>query len=618
VTKYFEIINASLPHIYHSALVVAPKESIVWKLYESHALPLIRVVCGVPLSWGTNIVAATRSSQIEQAVWSPCNRFIAITWECARVVDVLDSTTLQCLQAFEPPKEISTGIRALAFSPDGYILTHSGVEFEGGKLHIVSWDLQTGGIVSIIRHKYESDLYGTKGDLTYSENGKMVGFSLNHNITIFNVTSGIHIHSHSLSAEILNIWAQGESLWFATIDETTIAIWEVGFTSDAVPTKVMALPIPGGGGDWFQYELVHPLFNLSKLIIDNLEAVQIWDVFNSKLLLEASAGDLGYPSFSPDGCFFASSTKSGVTLWKESPTGYILHKKLTNTTPSSVHISQDGKSVVGVTGHMIQLWHTEDFTTSPLTQAPQHTGNFLLDFSPDGMVAVVAMQKENTAIVLDLKSGVLQLTIDAGMEVLGLSVVGNKVFVLGKQKAVAWNLPTSDCVSNAQVTLKDSSQEMDFSIGEYQYIRSASISPNSHYVAYITAHFSLAIYSVSTGKIIFQTPTDGMILRFSPDSRDVWCAQDNGKAKMWRITDNLHKSGPFTIGIDYLPEGCPWESSCGYQITDDWWVLGPDGKRLLMLPPPWQSFATQWAWRGKFLAFVHSGLSEAVILDLNP
>ena len=37
VTGYFEIISASSPHIYHSALVAAPKDSIVRKLYESHS-----------------------------------------------------------------------------------------------------------------------------------------------------------------------------------------------------------------------------------------------------------------------------------------------------------------------------------------------------------------------------------------------------------------------------------------------------------------------------------------------------------------------------------------------------------------------------------------------------
>ena len=642
VTKYFEIISASSTHIYHSALVVAPKESIVWNLYGSHAHPFIRVVWGAPILWDTNIAAVTRPSKIKLAEWSPCNRFIAITWEGARMMDVLDSATLQQLQAFELPKDISANTMALAFSPDSHILTCSSIESWEGEVHIISWDLQTGGIVSIIRHKCAVYPYDSGGSLTYSENGKMlglypydsssnltssgnqkmVGFSQTCDITIFNVAAGIHIHSHSLSTRILNIWAQGESLWFATDDGATIVIWEVGFTSDATPTKVMALQIPGGSerDEQSSYKLAHPLLNPSKVIITNQQGVQIWDVLDSKSLLKDYTCNIGYPSFSPDGRFFASSIiPSQINLWKESPTGYILHKKLaSNAGLSSIHLSHDGKSIVVVTGHMIQLWDTEGFTTTPLTQAPHHTESFLLDFSPDRTVAVIAMQGDDTVMVLDLKSGILQLTIDTDMKVFGLRVIGNELFVIGKQKVVPWNLPISDCVPNARVTLKDSSQAMD--IKTNSPILSISISPNSHHVAFVSSNHwdNLGIYSVSTRKTLFKSTTDGTTLWFSPDGCDIWCADTEGKVEVWRIIDNLHQSGYFTIGIDHLPEGCPWGSSFGYQVTNDWWILGPGGKRLLMLPPPWQSYATQQVWKGKFLALLHRGLSEPVILDLNP
>jgi len=87
---------------------------------------------------------------------------------------------------------------------------------------------------------------------------------------------------------------------------------------------------------------------------------------------------------------------------------------------------------------------------------------------------------------------------------------------------------------------------------------------------------------------------------------------------VWRVIDKPHQPDHLKIGMDHPPEGFPWRSSCGYQVTGDWWVLGPGGKRLLMLPPPWQSFAVRRVWKGQFLALLHGGLSEAVILNLNP
>jgi ABC-type nitrate/sulfonate/bicarbonate transport system permease component len=63
------------------------------------------------------------------------------------------------------------------------------------------------------------------------------------------------------------------------------------------------------------------------------------------------------------------------------------------------------------------------------------------------------------------------------------------------------------------------------------------------------------------------------------------------------------------VGTEHLPQGSPWVSSHGYQVTDDWWILGPDGKRLLMLPPLWQSWsAVQRVWKGRFLALLHANV----------
>ena len=120
VTGCFKTISTSSPHIYHSALVMAPKNSIVRKLYESHAQPFARVVRGVPMSWDASTAATSRSSALRLAVWSPCNRFIAII--CAgdtAPVDVLDSATLQQLQTLESPQGMPTYFRALVFSQIG-------------------------------------------------------------------------------------------------------------------------------------------------------------------------------------------------------------------------------------------------------------------------------------------------------------------------------------------------------------------------------------------------------------------------------------------------------------------------------------------------------------------
>ena len=143
ITGHFEIISASSPHIYHSALVVAPKNSVVRKLCESHAHPFARVIYGAAMLWDGICAATTLPSELEVAVRSPCDRFIAVTLRGARTVDILDSKTPQRLQTLEPPQVVSIDHRGCVFSPDSRILTcYSGDPLTDPQDFVVSWDLQ--------------------------------------------------------------------------------------------------------------------------------------------------------------------------------------------------------------------------------------------------------------------------------------------------------------------------------------------------------------------------------------------------------------------------------------------------------------------------------------------
>ena len=131
-------------------------------------------------------------------------------------------------------------------------------------------------------------------------------------------------------------------------------------------------------------------------------------------------------------------------------------------------------------------------------------------------------------------------------------------------------------------------------------------------------HIALHIYNASTGEHLGGEAVVTVTLRFSPDGRDVWCANGIGQVEVWRVGDGQEvlKRLMDEVDMEHPPEGNPWGSSCGYRLTKDWWILGPDGKRLLMLPPPWQSYAADRVWKGQFLALLHRGLSEPVILEL--
>ena len=646
MTGYFEIIGASSQHIYHSALVVAPKDSIVRKLYESHAHPFTRVVRGVPTSWDASIVAKTRLFEVRGVAWSPCDRFIAVTWRRARTVDVLDSAILQQLQTLKLPREMHH-LTTHAFSPDSRILTCFGYtttysDSIGPELFVVSWDLQTGGVASIVRWRGPlRDIQDTS--ITYSTNGKMVGVfccfpdrSDDSHIFICDVSSGALVRSHSLgdTAPLSELaWTHGECLRFATVDIRAITIWEVGFTSGTTPTKVETFPTPDDCDTQSPiFAQFHPA--TCRLASNFQKTVWVWDGRNSRNLLRCTDADFdSLMSFSSDGHFFACSTiQSGIYLWKESLAGYMLHGIL--AFDGSPLLVRNGESIVTFGRCMVQLWRTKSLASPSsriLTEAPQSAFYFITEFSPDGMLAVVAKLEGYMVTVLDLKSGAPQLTVYPGIQVYGLGVIGNTVVVIGCREVVAWDLLAGDCVpgscvgtddSSWKITLRNSprdTQTRALSSPEPSpdYTHGASISPDSRHIA-LTSRGSLYMYSASTGELLWKESRWGDIPRFSLDGCDLWCADDSGEAAVRRVGSGREALGPLQhIGcIEHPPEGYPWGSSRGYRVTDDWWILGPAGKRLLKLPPPWQFYAVYRVWNRRFLALLHSGLPEPVILEL--
>ena len=330
---------------------------------------------------------------------------------------------------------------------------------------LVSWDLQTGGVVSAIELEGPREMLTGKAYITYSVNGKAVAVLSRYEsstiISIYDVISGVYMHNvdHPALANpdlpletryVFKIWTHGESLRFATPGSTAITIWEVGFVLGATPTGVETFTIPrclfqtGFCRPIEQRFMIRTEFHTAscRLALARVGGpLTVWDFRAAKSLLQST--DVAYdPSTTfSDGRFFAHITsRLEVYFWKEPPTGYTLFVNFAAHIPL---FSPSGESIVTFSDIVVQLWHTKDFATSTssvLTRLPLHSEDYLLEFFPGRPLAVTTQKKDQSVTVLDLVSGVPQLTINTSIEVYGLRLTDNIVVAIGDKKAITWNL----------------------------------------------------------------------------------------------------------------------------------------------------------------------------------
>ncbi|KAF9642452.1 hypothetical protein BDM02DRAFT_2211086 [Thelephora ganbajun] len=620
VIGFFEIISTSSTHIYHSALPLSPRQSIVRSLYESHVRPLTRIVRGLPNSWKSSIAAAAFPGSIGVPVWSPCSRFIAVSWgESRTMTEILDAVTLERITTFDSPLLSSSPWgsnrkRVHAFSPDTRLLTCTDPRSE----KFATWDLQTGDLVSAITAV--EPFKGCKLATTYSACGTMFatlcGSDSTSTISVYNVLSGTQTHSRSVGGRPSgDIWAHGEYLRLATMEPGYITTWETGFASPHGPTQVESLPIPDDFDPERGYRF-HP--TSSRLAFTTERSVLVWDAHDSKLLLETTnAYGLKFlsMSFSSDGRFFACETAGrGIYLWKDSPTGYTLHQRImSDTMVLESLVSPNGESIIAVGDRAIQLWRTTDsVTTLSDDSTPTFQGSdnaFVLGFSPGGALAAVARVGGETVMVVDLKSGIPRLTIDTGMKVHAVGVAWGAVAVVGEGKVVTWSLPAGNDVLNPRANVNDSVLTTTFNHLPIVILSSrptASVSPDLRHIAAAGSardtkeEHRLHLYDTLTGKRLTSVEIDsGQYPRFTLDGHEVWLASDKHYDNGWKIIEDSESDITRLERLSGIqPSGDPWQSY-GYEITDSRWRLNLSDRM----------------WSGRFFALLGSELPEPVILE---
>ena len=625
VITFLDLINTSASHIYISALPLSPQTSMIKKTYKKYEKPLARVVRGLSPSWEP--VVATRHHEIFHgcAAWSPCHRFIAVAKD--EEVEVCDAVTLHPLSTLKYPAGFAFPYPCLSFSPDSHFLT------QFGNRALFTWDLQTGSLVHPVLSTELNAEYGQFSS-TYSMDGKTIAFvctnqQYDHTLIATHDLFGTDTHIYCVSNEhfVHQIWTHDKFLQFSTVKLGCITIWQVEFTLRHTPEMVESFSIPDEITTLDESTMFLFLPALSRLAITSFDSVLIWDVQNSKLLLNVSSFYPDRQSFSSNGHFYACTSigTSEVHVWKESPVGYILHQKVPFLdTPAHPLLSPNGESIVLSLPSKVHLWHTKDPIHSSNPNLGMNGYSAILEFFPNEASAAFAQHRGDRVMGIDLQSGVIQWSLETGMEVIGLGVTESTIIIVGKSHIQTWTLvagkPKDDSI---QIIILDQSQASGYK--DPFYGGCASVHPGCSHIAISVympnlSSYGLKVYDTSTGRCLAGVSTKGEVRRpcFTPDGCEIWEVHPLNKQERWKVIEDS-KSGVAKLqlleGTVYPQAVLPWQSSLGYEVTDNEWILSPTKKRLLWLPHQWRWNEKHKTWNRQFLWFLHPQKWDLVILE---
>ena len=434
-TTFFELIDISATHIYHSALELSPMSSIVRKFYyHQRPHPSPRILIGTPDSWDPTAVS-TRHSYYLSSTWSPCGQFVAAV--AREAVEIRDALTLELLSTLQPI-EVTTRFRhGLTYSPDGRSLASC------SDTAIMVWDTQTGGVVKEI----ECEVTGDGLELVWSLDGKAIGtisprVSGTLAVHTYEVTSGAIQSSGTVqSTRSAHIWAHDGSfrVMTTTVDRKgrAINVYEVG----SALTKIEQFPFRSH----FSVGIFSPTaYRISVSVTgdnDHDHQLLILDVRNSEVLLQET-GRYWNPCFSLDGSVFSAFAGDHLPVWRYTSGRYIRWREFRQA-PMLLQFSPTLSSILGHAGALLHVLHLE-YSPAALTMGsvvPTHSR--LLDaFSPYGTYIATTHHQESTITIVNLRSPNPSPSqfINTGLEISAMVLTGNVLLVKGSDTVVAWLL----------------------------------------------------------------------------------------------------------------------------------------------------------------------------------
>ncbi|KAF9784597.1 hypothetical protein BJ322DRAFT_1195506 [Thelephora terrestris] len=624
VTECFEVISESAPHIYHSALPLAPASSIIWKLYSQQISSVARVVTGIPPSWDSCTAIAEITFDGLNATWSPCGQYIATT--PGRDIEVRDSTTLEISYVLKFPGRNERRLDSLVFSPNGLLMIAAydmlALRREEYR-RVVVWDIQTGVVIKELNITLLQ--FALEEDCGYQMNKRNELARMVH-ISLGNIKPCTRVPHEDQRVprywQLGSHWIHGESLYFVThslYPNSEISIREFQPTSTPSPPDFKLTPtlshpviqlfqVPQHAGEFsFSPASFHASFVTPKEVI----IVDVCDLLANALLYTRTI-DPHYRNspgiFSPDGRLFACRTLSNdISVWKNTPTGYIPWSTVrARLSLRGFSFSPISTSILawGLGGIQLLCPDNGVSLSTSLTPDMMEPGlrDHLVTSSTDGKWIAITRKLGCIVTILDALSGIPQYSINMGPEIQSIRLVDNTLLVLARNRLARWDLETGCAREVIGYAL--------YGLFEADETR------------------ALVLYDVKSSQIshcsapyLFQSIGD---IRFSLCGSKLGLSCSGARGKNTRFMQVEIKGGEFGGAhhwirsrwqlLALLPSYDGFHIGCGGR-----WVEDSKGRKVFWLPLNLKvQDVDDVVWEGNCLAFVNGDHKEPIIIQFKP
>lgn len=612
VTKFFELINISATHIYHSALELSPLSSIVRKLYyHKRSAPFPRIVAGTPDSWDERITISGRTGSYTSCTWSPCGQFVALQSNMA--IEIRDPPTLELLSTLTVPG-VDLYECQPAYSPDGHFLAsiskdrHLHISLSGRRFLVpgpsyllVIWNIQSGGIAKVIRCGVHP-----LAPLVWSSDGGTIGIISQVGdedwlIYTCNITSGTTLSPGILQSEDRpQLWAHNTCFQAMTTgwdgEVFTVNIFEVG----SALTKIKSFPIWLGAESKLGLTLTKikstpdlqrsytlpasfsPTTHHISISVDS--HVAILDIQNSKCLLKQDETSSSQ-CFSSDGSLFAASMQGSIYIWKYTSGHYTLWKEFPAQSQLRLQLSPTMLSILGWSrsrASPFKVWRLNDLpVVAPISYRP------LSVLSWHGTYLMTAYRGGGVITITNILSSTPSHSVDTNMEVEGLALTGNILLVMDASVITAWRLMGEGIVDSV----------FDSRVADHHY--GIWTMPFSHTMVFSVEGQTVIIGENGNTILVYHTET-GEVLKpneaplHSPYSW--YLLQDLLYGSHYpyyhRLLKDVTCSDVYEGWVKNPENNWPLSSAAFYEG----WAKGPGGRCWLWIPSEWREFSHAVGW----------------------